>query len=66
MRETQMRAIMYAVGSLLPLSTSKREAVLYLRFSLLERRIEKTDAASVDAMTEPKRKLMSHSTPRTK
>ena len=48
---------MYAVGSLLPLSTSSREAVWSRRFSRLERRMENTEAASVEAMTAPSRKL---------
>ena len=45
--------IIYEQGSLLPLSTSSMEAVLYFKFSLLERRMENTDAASVELMTAP-------------
>ena len=42
---------------MLPLSTSSREAVWSRRFSRLERRMENTEAASVEAMTAPSRKL---------
>ena len=42
---------------MLPLSTSSREAVWFLRPSFLERRMENTDAASVELMTAPVRKL---------
>ena len=37
-----------------------------MRFSLFARRMEKTDAASVEAMTDPMRKLRSHGSPRMK
>ena len=47
----------YANGSLLPLSISKIGAVEYFKFNLLERRIEKTLAASVEDMTAPIKKL---------
>ena len=43
----------YEAGSLEPDSISKREEVRYLRLSLRERRILKTEAASVEEMTEP-------------
>ena len=52
---------MYDTGSLDPLSTSIREAVLFLRPSFRVLRIEKTDAASVELMTAPMRKLSAHS-----
>ena len=42
---------------MLPLSTSSREAVWSRRFSRLERRMENTEAESVEAMTAPSRKL---------
>ena len=42
---------------MLPLSTSSREAVWFLRPSFLERRMENTDAASVELITAPVRKL---------
>ena len=44
---------MYAIGSLLPLSSSSIDAVLYFRFSFLERSMEKTEAASVEPNIEP-------------
>ena len=44
---------MYAHGSLLPLSTSRSEAVLYFKFSFLDLNIEKTDAASVEPTSAP-------------
>ena len=47
----------YETGSLLPLSISKRGAVLFLRLSFFVLRIEKTLAASVDDNTAPIRKL---------
>ena len=43
----------YAIGSLLPLSSSSIDAVLYFRFSFLERSMEKTEAASVEPNIEP-------------
>ena len=49
----RMVVIRYATGSLLPLSTSSRDAVPYFRFSFLERRMENTDAASVEPRTAP-------------
>ena len=48
---------MYAKGSLLPLSISRRGAVLYFKLSRLERNMEKTDAASVELITAPIKKL---------
>ena len=48
---------MYAMGSLLPLSISKRGAVECFRLRFLERRIENTEAASVELKTAPIRKL---------
>ena len=51
-----MVVIRYATGSLLPLSTSSRDAVPYFRFSFLERRMENTDAASVEPRTAPIRR----------
>ena len=38
---------------MLPLSTSSMEAVLSFKFSRLERRMENTDAASVELTTAP-------------
>ena len=52
-----MAVIIYATGSLLPLSISKSDAVLYLRFSFRDLRIENTLAASVHERTDPRRKL---------
>ena len=52
--DSRITVIMYANGSLLPLSNSSMDAVPYLRFSLRERRIENTDAASVDPRTAPR------------
>ena len=43
----------YAQGSLLPLSISSIDAVLYFKLSFLERSIEKTDAASVELIKAP-------------
>ena len=54
---SRMLVSMKAKGSLLPLSTSSREAVWSRRSSRLERRMEKTEAASVEEMTAPSRKL---------
>ena len=45
--------IIYATGSLLPLSISKIGARPPFKFNLRERKIAKTDAASVEATTEP-------------
>ena len=45
--------IIYAKGSLLPLSTSNMDAVLSFRFKCLSRSIENTLAASVDEITAP-------------
>ena len=42
---------------MLPLSTSKSEAELYFKLSLLDLKIAKTEAASVEDITEPIRKL---------
>ena len=44
------------MGSLLPDSNSSKEAVLSFKFSFRERRIEKTEAASVEPITEPSNK----------
>ena len=44
---------MYANGSLEPLSTSSRESVFSFSARLRERRIENTDAASVDESSAP-------------
>ena len=46
---------------MLPLSTSSRDAVRYFKFSRLERKIEKTDAASVELIKEPIKKLSANS-----
>ena len=43
----------YENGSLLPLSTSNKEALLYFKLSFLERNIENTEAASVELITAP-------------
>ena len=51
--------IIYAAGSLLPLSSSKSGAVPSFKLSLFERSIEKTEAASVELISAPKRKLTS-------
>ena len=42
------------MGSLLPLSSSSIEAVLYFKFNFLERSMEKTEAASVEPKIEPR------------
>ena len=42
---------------MLPLSSSSREAVWSRKLSFLERRMENTDAASVELITAPVRKL---------
>ena len=52
------------LGSFDPDSISKRESVWYLRERRLPRRMEKTDAASVEEMTAPIRKLSA--TPRSR
>ena len=44
---------MYEAGSFDPDSISSRDEVWYFKFSLRERRILNTDAASVEQMTEP-------------
>ena len=54
----------YEQGSLLPLSISSREAVFSLRPSFFERSIEKTEAASVELITEPISILSSQSIPK--
>ena len=59
---TTMVTIKYAIGSLLPLSTSSRDAVPYFKFSFFARKMEKTEAASVELMTEPISKLSSNPT----
>jgi len=51
---------------LLPLSSSSRDAVLSFRPRFLERRIEKTEAASVELTTEPSSSPSSHPIPSTK
>ena len=56
----------YAKGSLLPLSTSKIDAVLYLRFRCLSRNIENTLAASVEEITAPVSTEFIHENFRTK
>ena len=56
----------YAKGSLLPLSSSEREAVLYFKFKCLSRSIAKTLAAYVEAITEPIRKLLNNENLHTK
>ena len=43
----------YDIGSLEPDSISSIDEVPYFKFSLRERRILKTEAASVEQMTEP-------------
>ena len=45
--------IVYAIGSLLPLSTSRIEAVLYFKLRLLDLKMENTVAASVEERTAP-------------
>ena len=55
----------YEQGSLLPLSISSIEAVLYFSPRFFDLRMEKTDAASVELRTEPIRKLNLGSIPRT-
>ena len=60
MTEIMMTVSMYEHGSLLPLSTSRTDAVLFFRPNLRERRVENTEAASVEANTDPKRKLSVH------
>ena len=57
---------MYAHGSLLPLSTSRRGEVLNLRLNCRDLRMENTEAASVEESTAPMRKLKSHPVPMTK
>ena len=47
----------YAIGSLLPLSTSRIDAVPLFRFSFFFRKIANTLAASVEESTAPIRKL---------
>ena len=44
---------MYDIGSFEPDSISSMDEVPYFKFSLRERRILKTEAASVEQMTEP-------------
>ncbi len=50
---------------MLPLSTSSKEAVRYFKFSRLERRMENTEAASVELISEPIKKLSAGSIPST-
>jgi hypothetical protein len=47
--------ITYAMGSLLPDSSSRTGPRFSFNFILLSRRMENTDAESVDAMTEARR-----------
>lgn len=47
---------MYAVGSLLPLSNSTNVSILFFNFKFLERRIDITEAASVEATIHPNNK----------
>jgi hypothetical protein len=56
---------MNAMGSLDPDSTSSRESVWYFRASFRFRRMENTDAASVEDTTDPMRKLSHRGSPRT-
>ena len=55
----------YDTGSLLPLSISSKESVPYFSDKCLERKIEKTEAASVELKTEPIRKPSVHCIPST-
>ena len=64
MRAMAAAVSMKAMGSFDPDSISKRESVWYLRERRLPRRMEKTDAASVEEMTAPIRKLSA--TPRSR
>ena len=52
-RDRKITVSRKAKGSLLPLSTSNREAVLYLRFIFLDLNIENTLAASVEEIIAP-------------
>ena len=52
-----IRVSIYENGSLLPLSSSKIGAVEYFKLSLLNLKIENTEAASVELMVAPIRKL---------
>ena len=54
-REIPTTVSIYAVGSLLPLSISSREATPSFKFSFFFRKMENTLAASVQEMTAPKR-----------
>ena len=56
---------MYEVGSLLPLSSSSSEASPCLSDSFFERRIENTEAASVELITEPMSRLSYTESPNT-
>lgn len=58
--EIMMAVSIYAAGSLLPLSISSIGAVLFLRPSFFPLRMEKTEAASVELTTAPRRKLSAH------
>lgn len=51
---------------MLPLSSSSMESVWYRRPILFERRMANTDAASVELITAPIRRLSSSSIPRIK
>ena len=52
------------MGSLEPDSISSRESVWYFKASFLERRMLNTEAASVEEITEPMRKLSTQGSPR--
>ena len=51
---------MYDIGSFDPDSISKSESVLFFRARFLERSMLKTDAASVEDITEPIKILSNH------
>ena len=57
---------MYDIGSFEPDSISSMDEVPYFKFSLRERRILKTDAASVEQMTEPMSMLSAQPMPPSK
>ena len=48
----------YDAGSLLPLSNSNKGAVPSFKLSFFDRKIENTEAASVELITEPIKKLI--------
>ena len=65
-RDSITAVSIYDMGSLEPLSTSRRGALLFLRPSFRERSMENTVAASVELMTAPIRKLSSQAHPSAK